>query len=54
MVTHKDNVAGAIDRARSELDRALIELAGLPAFDPEVIGFATHALKNYSWSPTAR
>jgi signal transduction histidine kinase len=47
MTPHKDNVVAAIDRARTELDRALTELAGLPAFDPGVIGFATHALKNY-------
>jgi signal transduction histidine kinase len=47
MQAHKDNVTAAIDRARAELDQALTELAGLPAYDPGVIGFATHALKNY-------
>jgi len=47
VTAHKDNVVAAIDQARRELDKALTELAGLPAFDPGVIGFATHALKNY-------
>ena len=47
MDAHKDRVAAAVERARVELDRALEELARLPAFDPGVVGFATHALKNY-------
>ena len=47
MTIHKDSVVAAIGRARVELDQALTELARLPAFDPGVVGFATHALKNY-------
>src|SRR5271156_6155089 len=47
MSAHKYDVVATIDRARAELDQALMQLAGMPAFDPGVVGFATHALKNY-------
>src|SRR5436305_1147609 len=47
MITPKEAVAAALARAKSELEQALTDLEALPAFDPGVVGFATHALNNY-------
>jgi signal transduction histidine kinase len=47
MTPPKEKVAAAIDRARAELDQALADLEQVPAFDPGIVGSATHALNNY-------
>jgi signal transduction histidine kinase len=43
----KRSIAANIARAKLELDEALEGLKALPAFDPAVLGFISHALKNY-------
>ena len=43
----KARVAVAIHEARESLERALIDLARLPAFDPCATAFLAHALNNY-------
>jgi signal transduction histidine kinase len=43
----KRTIAASIARAKLELDDALEDLKALPAFDPTVLGFISHALKNY-------
>jgi signal transduction histidine kinase len=47
MTTSKDDVAASILKARSDLDRALVNLEHLPAFDSGMIAFAAHALNNF-------
>ena len=39
----KGRVAASIEEARADLDRALVELQQLPAFDPTTVGFVAHA-----------
>jgi signal transduction histidine kinase len=43
----KTRAVTSIEHAREELDRALAELDGLPAFDPSIVGFVAHAVNNY-------
>jgi signal transduction histidine kinase len=43
----KQRVATSIEEARADLDRALVELQQLPAFDSNTVGFVAHALNNY-------
>jgi two-component system, sensor histidine kinase LadS len=47
MTTSKDDVAASILKARSELERALVNLEHLPAFDSGRIAYAAHALNNF-------
>jgi signal transduction histidine kinase len=43
----KSEAAAAIERARTELDEALVRLAELPALDNDRLTYAAHALSNY-------
>lgn len=43
----RDDVAKAIESAKLELDRALVELDRIPALDPAAIAFVAHAMSNY-------
>jgi two-component system, sensor histidine kinase LadS len=43
----KNKVVTSIDKARSELEQALIELEKLPAVNPSSVAFAAHALNNF-------
>jgi signal transduction histidine kinase len=47
MAVEKSSVSGAIVEAQRQLDQALSELERLPAVDPKVISFGTHALNNF-------
>lgn len=47
MAETKEKVASAIARAQKELEDALSELDGLPAFDQSAVAFTAHALSNY-------
>src|SRR4051794_15392413 len=47
MVNHRDDVVAAIENAKSDLDRALVELGRMPALDPAAVAFAAHAMSNY-------
>jgi signal transduction histidine kinase len=43
----KNEIVASIARAQLELDDALEDLKSLPAVDPMVLGFVSHALRNY-------
>jgi len=43
----KSEATAAIERARTELDEALVRLAELPALDTDRLTYAAHALSNY-------
>ncbi len=43
----KQNVMGAIESARANLDQALADLERLPEIDAETVGYTSHKLKNY-------
>jgi signal transduction histidine kinase len=43
----KGKVVSSIDRARTELEQALLELEKLPAVNPSSVAFAAHALNNF-------
>lgn len=47
MTNMKEQVADSIQRAKAELEQALSDLEGLPAFDPDTFTYAAHALGNY-------
>src|SRR5512146_2770519 len=47
MVTPKEAVAAAINRAKGDLDEALFVLEALSALDPDNINCTAHALNNY-------
>jgi signal transduction histidine kinase len=46
-MSEKEQAAAAILRAQTELERALLELEKLPAYDPGNVAFSVHALNNY-------
>jgi signal transduction histidine kinase len=43
----KDEIITSLQTAHAELERALANLAQLPAFDPSHVQFAAHTLSNY-------
>jgi signal transduction histidine kinase len=43
----REGVAEAIEHAKTDLDKALIELDRIPAFDPSAASFVAHAMSNY-------
>jgi signal transduction histidine kinase len=43
----REDVAQAIEEAKSDLDRALAELDRIPTFDPGAVTFVAHAMSNY-------
>jgi len=47
MTDMKEKVAESIQRAKADLEQALSDLEGLPAFDPDTFAYAAHALGNY-------
>src|SRR4051812_8922638 len=46
-VNQRDDVAAAIESAKQDLDRALLELDRMPKFDPAAVAFVAHAMSNY-------
>ena len=47
MADNKEQVAGAIVRARDSLEQALSALQHLHLLDPSAVAFSAHALNNY-------
>jgi len=47
IVNHRGDVVEAIENAKADLDRALVELDRIPAFDPSAAAFVAHAMSNY-------
>jgi signal transduction histidine kinase len=47
IVNLRADVAQAIENAKLDLDRALVELDRIPTFDPSAIAFVAHAMSNY-------
>jgi len=43
----RNDVAHAIESAKLDLDRALVELDRIPALDPAAVAFVAHAMSNY-------
>jgi signal transduction histidine kinase len=43
----REEVALAIENAKADLDRALVELDRIPALDPAATAFVAHAMSNY-------
>jgi signal transduction histidine kinase len=47
IVNQRDDVAAAIQSAKEDLDRALVELDRMPKLDPAAVAFVAHAINNY-------
>lgn len=47
IVNLRDDVVRAIESAKLDLDRALVELDRIPALDPGAVAFVAHAMSNY-------
>lgn len=47
IVNVRRDVAQAIENAKLDLDKALVELDRLPALDPSAVAFVAHAMSNY-------
>ena len=47
IVNQRGDVVEAIESAKSDLDRALLELERIPTFDPAAVAFVAHAMSNY-------
>jgi signal transduction histidine kinase len=43
----REDVAQAIENAKADLDKALVQLDRVPAFDPAAVAFVAHAMSNY-------
>ena len=53
IVQTKARVAASIEKARAELEHALVDLDRVPVSDPAAIGYVAHALNNYLQVATA-